>query len=136
MVLLLDDLHWADDATLALLQHVTPHLSQAPMLVVGTYRDVELDVGKPFEKALATLVRQKLAERLPLKRLPEEAVAELLAALGGGERVGETLEGGRLDDGGFLTLLGGSGGMALRQLGKNFGNVIRLQTVAEIRVDV
>ena len=85
VVLLLDDLHWADDATLGLLQHLAPHLSRAPMLVVGTYRDVELDVGKPFEKAMATLTRQKLAERLPLKRLPEEAVAELLAALGGSE---------------------------------------------------
>ena len=36
VVLLLDDLHWADDATLGLLQHVAPHLSRAPMLVVGT----------------------------------------------------------------------------------------------------
>ena len=85
VVLLLDDLHWADDATLGLLQHLAPHLSRAPMLVVGTYRDVELDVGKPFEKAMATLTRQKLAERLPLKRLPEKAVAALLAALGGSE---------------------------------------------------
>jgi predicted ATPase len=81
--MLLDDLHWGDDATLALLEHVAPHLNKLAVLVVGTYRDVELDVGKPFEKSMATLVRQKLAERLSLKRLPEAAVADLLEALGG-----------------------------------------------------
>ena len=85
VVLLLDDLHWADEATLGLLQHLTPHLSGLRLLAVGTYRDVELDVGKPFEKAMAALVRQKQAERLRLRRLPEEAVAELLTALCGSE---------------------------------------------------
>ena len=85
IVMLLDDLHWADESSLALLQHVTQQLENLPLLIIGTYRDVALDVGKPFEKAMATLVRQKLAERLPLKRLPEGAVAELLAALGGAE---------------------------------------------------
>ena len=83
VAMLLDDLHWGDDATLALLEHVTPHLKSLAVLVLGTYRDVELDVGKPFEKSMATLVRQTLAERLSLKRLPEAAVADLLEALGG-----------------------------------------------------
>lgn len=85
VVLLLDDLHWADDATLGLLQHLAPQLAGLPLLAVGTYRDVELDVGKPFEKAMAALVRQKQADRLRLRRLPQEAVAELLTALGGSE---------------------------------------------------
>ena len=85
VVLLLDDLHWADDTTLGLLQHVAPHLAGIRLLAVGTYRDVELDVGKPFGKAMAALVRQKQAERLRLRRLPQEAVAELLTALGGSE---------------------------------------------------
>ena len=56
-----------------------------PLLGLGTYRDVELDVGKPFEKAMATLVRQQQAVRVPVWRLPETAVAELLTALGGSE---------------------------------------------------
>ncbi len=85
VVLLLDDLHWADEATLGLLQHLAPHLAGIRLLAVGTYRDVELDVGKPFEKAMAALVRQKQAERLRLRRLPQEAVAELLSALGGSQ---------------------------------------------------
>ena len=85
VVLLLDDLHWADEATVGLLQHLTPHLSTMRLLGLGTYRDVELDVGKPFEQAMATLVRQKQAVRLSVRRLPETAVAELLTALGGSE---------------------------------------------------
>ena len=85
VVLLLDDLHWADEATVGLLQHLVPHLSDLALLGVGTYRDVELDVGKPFEKAMATLVRQKQAVRVPVRRLPETAVAELLTALGNSE---------------------------------------------------
>ena len=92
VVLLLDDLHWADEATLGLLQHLAPHLAGIRLLVLGTYRDVELDVGKPFEKAMAALVRQKQAERLRLRRLPQEAVAELLTALGGSQPPGALVQ--------------------------------------------
>ena len=92
VVMLLDDLHWADEATVGLLQHLTPHLSSMPLLGLGTYRDVELDVGKPFEKAMATLVRQKQAVRMSVRRLPETAVAELLTALGGSEPPASLIE--------------------------------------------
>lgn len=83
--LLLDDLHWADEATVALLQHLAPHLSALPVLCLGTYRDVDVDVGTPFEKAMAMLVRQKHAFRVPVRCLPQSAVAELLTAIGGSE---------------------------------------------------
>lgn len=83
IVWLLDDLHWADESSLALLQHVAPNLQGLPILVLGTYRDVELDVAKPFEKALAQLVRQRLAHRVTLRRLPEASVSELLGSLAG-----------------------------------------------------
>ena len=82
-VLLLDDLQWADNATLLLLQHLAPLLGQVPVLALGTYRDVELDVNRPFAKTLETLNRKRLAQRLNLQRLPTEAVAGMLAALGG-----------------------------------------------------
>ena len=84
VVWLLDDLHWADESSLHLLQHLAQNLNSLPVLILGTYRDVELDVGKPFEKVLAQLVRQRLARRLTLRRLPRASVAELLSALGGG----------------------------------------------------
>ena len=71
-----------------LLQHLAQGLDHLPVLVLGTYRDVELEVGKPFEKALSQLVRQRLARRVTLRRLPQAAVADLLANLGGGQPPG------------------------------------------------
>ena len=82
-VLLLDDLQWADHATLLLLQHLAPTLSQQPLLALGTYRDVELEVTRPFAATLETLNRKRLAQRLNLERLPEAEVAGMLDALGG-----------------------------------------------------
>ena len=82
-VLLIDDLHWADDSTLLLLQHVAPHLSQMPMLIIGTYRDVDLDVERPFAETLETLTRMRLAQRLALGRLSETVVGDMLEALSG-----------------------------------------------------
>ena len=83
LVLLLDDVHWADEPTLLLLQHLAQRLPQLPMLVLGTYRDVELDADRPFALTLETLTRQRLAHRLALKRLPHEGVEAMLRALGG-----------------------------------------------------
>ena len=60
IVLLLDDLQWADAATLLLLQHLAPLLGQLPVLALGTYRDVELDVSRPFAATLETLNRKRL----------------------------------------------------------------------------
>ncbi|MBI1885040.1 MAG: AAA family ATPase, partial [Chloroflexi bacterium] len=83
LLLLMDDLHWADDSTLFLLQHLAQHLSSMPVLVLATYRDVELDVGRPLARTLEALLRQRLAHRISLKRLPEEGVEAMLGALGG-----------------------------------------------------
>ena len=81
-VLLFDDLHWADESTLLLLEHLAPHLAQLRILIVGTYRDVDLDVSRPFARTLERLTRQRLAERIIVRRMPEQEVAELLATLG------------------------------------------------------
>jgi len=83
VVYLLDDLHWADESTLQLLQHLAPHLATMRLLIVGTYRDVELDVSRPFAKTLESLVRQRLATRIALRRLQESSVHELLAKMSG-----------------------------------------------------
>ena len=83
LVVLLDDLQWADDATVQLLQHLAPQLGQTPVLVLGTYRDVELDAERPFTKTLETLTRKRLTKKLKLGPLPEAGVRALLAELGG-----------------------------------------------------
>jgi TolB-like protein/tetratricopeptide (TPR) repeat protein len=83
MVMLLDDLHWADESSLGLLEHLAPHLPELPILMVGTYRDVDADIGRPFARSMATLVRQRLAERIQIKPFEESSVAAMLSALGG-----------------------------------------------------
>ena len=82
-VLLIDDLHWADDSTLLLLQHIAQHAADTPLLIVGTYRDVDLDVARPFAKVLEAFTRQRLAHKVALRRLPEAGVGEMLRALSG-----------------------------------------------------
>jgi len=82
-VFLLDDLHWADEPTLQLLLHTAPHIAQMRLLVVGTYRDVELDVKRPFAKTLESLLRQRFATRIALRRLDESGVLHLLSAMSG-----------------------------------------------------
>ena len=82
LVVHFDDLHWADDSTLLLLEFLAPHLREMRLLFLGTYRDVELEVGRPFAKSLERLTRQRLADRISLRRMPQADVAELLAQLG------------------------------------------------------
>ena len=81
LLLVLDDLHWADDSTLLLLQHIAQQLQEMPVLILGTYRDVELDVAHPLARALEELLRQRLAHDVALKRLPEAEVGQMLGAL-------------------------------------------------------
>ncbi|MEE8347443.1 MAG: AAA family ATPase, partial [Dehalococcoidia bacterium] len=84
-VYVLDDLHWADEPTMLLLQHIAQQLHEMPVLILGTYRDVELDVARPLARALEELTRQRLAHRLPVKRLPQNGVSAMLRALSGQE---------------------------------------------------
>ncbi len=83
-VVLIDDLHWADDSTLLLLQHLAEHTSEIPLLIVGTYRDVDLEVARPFAKVLGAFTRQRLAHKIAIPRLPEPGVTEMLQVLSGG----------------------------------------------------
>lgn len=80
-VLLLDDLHWADAATIALLRVVARKATTLPLLVIGTYRDTDLDRRHPLAEALPLLRREVEPTRLALQGLPSEAVHELLERL-------------------------------------------------------
>lgn len=83
LLMFLDDLHWADGGTLLLLQHLTQRLAQAPLLVVGTYRDVEVDAQHPLAGLLAELTRQRLGSNITLRPFDrDEATVLVEAALG------------------------------------------------------
>ncbi len=83
LLLLLDDLQWADEGTLLLLNHLAQLIPKIPVLVVGTYRDSDLDPAGQFVKTLEQLMQQHLVERITLGGLPKDAVAEMLFALSG-----------------------------------------------------
>jgi hypothetical protein len=57
LLVVLDDLHWADKPTLLLLQHVAREIGRSRLLIVGTYRDVEVGRAHPLAAALAELQR-------------------------------------------------------------------------------
>ena len=78
VVLVLDDLHWADEATLLLLKYLARYPREARLLIVATYRDTDVGAGHPLGGVLADLGRERIAERVALGRLDETAVAELV----------------------------------------------------------
>jgi serine/threonine protein kinase len=80
-VAVFEDLHWADEPTLLLLQHLSQAVAGIPLLIIGTYRDVDLEAGRPCAKMLESLMRQKLGTRLLLRRFPVAGVEQMLAAL-------------------------------------------------------
>lgn len=80
-VLVYEDLHWADEATLLLLEHLVPQLPGLPALVVGTYRDTELHDRPSLGRTLEGLVRRRQVHQVRLDRLEEPDVARMLGAL-------------------------------------------------------
>jgi DNA-binding CsgD family transcriptional regulator len=79
VVLVLDDLHWADAASLGLLGHLGRFVGTSSLLVVGTYRDTELNRRHPLEELLANLCRERSFQRFRLRGLSRQEVAEFLA---------------------------------------------------------
>jgi DNA-binding SARP family transcriptional activator len=91
VVILLEDLHWADRPTLQLLRHVSAHLSRR-VLLVGTYRDTEVSSSDPVAETLVTLSAQPAdlgsenrVMRISLSGLGEEEVVSFLSASAGHE---------------------------------------------------
>jgi class 3 adenylate cyclase len=83
LVLVLEDLHWADRGTLDLLQHVARNLAGARLLIVGTYRDVEVDRSHALSGALADLRRSSAFLRIGLRGLSVDEVHRMMQQLRG-----------------------------------------------------
>ncbi|WP_028922875.1 ATP-binding protein [Pseudonocardia acaciae] len=78
VAVVLDDLHWADPASVRLLEFVVRHAAFEPILVIGTYRDVEIDTPEhPLRPLLAPLLPRATAVRLT--GLDAEQVGALIA---------------------------------------------------------
>jgi class 3 adenylate cyclase len=85
MMVVLEDLHWADESTTQLLESVARRVGRARLLVIGTYRDVDLHAGHPFMRGIEHLSRLQTVSRITLRRLSAIEVAEMLRALSGQE---------------------------------------------------
>ncbi|MGH2616167.1 MAG: ATP-binding protein, partial [Thermomicrobiales bacterium] len=79
-LVLLEDLHWADPASLELLRHLATHVRQWPLLLLVTYRVDELTRRHPFAQRLPALVREGDGLRLDLRRVDADALRLLVAA--------------------------------------------------------
>lgn len=84
-----DDLHWADRGTLWLLGHLLRQLRNERVLIVGAYRETELDRAHPLAKALVDWNRERLTTRIALRRFNEAETGDQLGALLGENVSGE-----------------------------------------------
>ena len=85
ILLILEDLHWADRGTLDLLTHLARNLSGSRLMVVGTYRDIEVDRAHPLSSALAELRRAGEFARVLLRGLTVDEVHRMIKIISGEE---------------------------------------------------
>ena len=83
LMLVLDDLHAADAPSILLLRYVARELGDARVLVLGAYRDIELDRGHPLAVALAEVSREPATRHLRLSGLTEAGVGRLIQETAG-----------------------------------------------------
>jgi pilus assembly protein CpaF len=79
LLVVLDDLQWADDATALLVRDLAERVSGSHMVVIGTYWDGDQDAGRPFGSVLSRLLRRRRAQRITLGPLSDRDVEKLVA---------------------------------------------------------
>ena len=84
LFLIFEDLQWADEATLALFHHLAHWVAHLPVVLLGTYRDLEVDTNAALVRTLVELLRSGIRP-LKLQNLSERAVAQMLGHLSGQE---------------------------------------------------
>ncbi|MFQ6026272.1 MAG: helix-turn-helix transcriptional regulator [Dehalococcoidia bacterium] len=80
LVIVLDNLHRADQPSLLLLEFLAQEIADSLLLVLGTYRDVEVTARHPLSRSLGELTRQLSFQRLPLLGLGEAEVADFISS--------------------------------------------------------
>jgi DNA-binding CsgD family transcriptional regulator/tetratricopeptide (TPR) repeat protein len=81
-VLVFEDVHWADEATLDLLRFVGKRIRTLPVLLLVTYRDDEVAPGHPLRRCLAQLSTERSVRRIDVPRLTPAGVRTLAEGSG------------------------------------------------------
>ncbi len=93
LLIVLDDLHWADSGTLTMFHHLIRRTQDQPIMFLATFREIELREAQPFKELLLELNRQRIGERLKLGRLNKEQARQMLAAIFQGDITDDFLAG-------------------------------------------
>ena len=83
LMLVLDDLQWADRSSLLLLEFLAREIEASHLLLVGTYRDVDLSPEHPFARSIDVLNREGLLQRVSLSGHTQSDVARLIEVTAG-----------------------------------------------------
>jgi predicted ATPase/class 3 adenylate cyclase/DNA-binding CsgD family transcriptional regulator len=83
IVVILEDLHWADRSSLLLLEFIAREVESAHLLIIGSYRDIEVSRRHPLSETLGRLVRAPAFQRVALSGLCLPHVAQLLTHASG-----------------------------------------------------
>jgi len=81
LVLMVDDIQWADDASAQVLHYLARHAARRAMLVILAYRDEAVDSDERFAQLVESLRRDTDARRVPLARLDYADTESLVAAI-------------------------------------------------------
>jgi tetratricopeptide (TPR) repeat protein len=83
IVLMLEDLHWSDKPSLKLLEFVARELANSHIMIVGNYRDMELNRRHPLSITLGELSRERLFDRVLLRGLQKHDVRRFIEVAAG-----------------------------------------------------
>jgi len=78
LLVVLDDLQWTDQSSLLLMHYLARGVSRERLLLVGAYRDSEVDEKHPLSPVLTELNRERLLQAVPLKRMSLNDVSEMI----------------------------------------------------------
>ncbi|HXH13179.1 MAG TPA: AAA family ATPase [Alphaproteobacteria bacterium] len=92
LLIILDNLHWADRPSLLLLEFLTREIGASRILLLGTYRDIEVSRQHPLFETLGELSRDRLQYRIALRGLDREEVGHFLNLAVGGPPTEELVE--------------------------------------------
>ena len=84
LVVAIDDLHWADKSSLELMFHLAHRLRSSSALLIGTYREADVDQSHPLSRVLRDLHREHLTTEIRVRRLPAGGTRAMISSTLGG----------------------------------------------------